>query len=30
MVVVLFEGIDVEGRGITGGLLKAVVMMLGS
>lgn len=30
MVVVLFEGVDVEGRGITAGLLKAVVMMLGS
>lgn len=30
MVVVLFEGVDVEGSGITAGLLKAVVMMLGS
>lgn len=30
MVDVLFEGVDVEGRGITAGLLKAVVMMLGS
>lgn len=30
MVGVLFEGVDVEGRGITAGLLKAVVMMLGS
>lgn len=27
---VLFEGVDVEGRGITAGLLTAVVMMLGS
>lgn len=30
MVGVLFEGVDVEGRGIMAGLLKAVVMMLGS
>lgn len=30
MVGVLFEGVDIEGRGITAGLLKAVVMMLGS
>lgn len=30
MMGVLFEGVDVEGRGITAGLLKAVVMMLGS
>ena len=29
-MVVLLEGVDVEGRGITAGLFKIVVMVLGS